>query len=200
MKDQQNQRVRRSPEEARAVIIANAEKILLREGVQAVQVRAVAREAGMTDAGITHHFGNRDGLLTALLDEGARKTRDAISETVQGWVEEGPDIGRLVETLHALYRGGYAALALQLHNSGWQDTGRPLLEPVVAPLMARNQNPDTTEEDLRAALASLHQWLALEPVFGSPFRRSAGLKRDTKVKLQLAWWAHSIEAMLQPNT
>lgn len=200
MKDQQNQRVRRSPEEARAVIIANAEKILLREGVQAVQVRAVAREAGMTDAGITHHFGNRDGLLTALLDEGARKTRDAISETVQGWVEEGPDIERLVETLHALYRGGYAALALQLHNSGWQDTGRPLLEPVVAPLMARNQNPDTTEEDLRAALASLHQWLALEPVFGSPFRRSAGLKRDTKVKLQLAWWVHSIEAMLQPNT
>ncbi|MEO0961870.1 MAG: TetR family transcriptional regulator [Pseudomonadota bacterium] len=199
MQDQQNQRVRRSPEEARALIIASAEKILLREGVQAVQVRAVAREAGMTDAGITHHFSNRDGLLTALLDDGARKTREAISNTVESWVAEEPDIARLVETLHELYRSGYAALALQLHNSGWQDTGQPLLEPVVAPLMARNKNPQTSEEDLRAALASLHQWLALEPLFGSPFRRSAGLKQNSKVKLQLAWWIQSIEAMLGPT-
>ncbi len=200
MQDRQNQRVRRSPEEARALIIASAETILLREGVQAVQVRAVAREAGMTDAGITHHFGNREGLLTALLDNGARKTREAISETVQSWVEEEPDIARLVETLHDLYCGGYAALALQLYNSGWQDTGQPLLEPVVAPLMARNQNLQTSEEDLRGALASLHQWLALEPLFGSPFRRSAGLKQNSKVKLQLAWWINSIEAMLRPKT
>ncbi len=199
MTERETQRVRRTPKEARALIIASAEKVLLREGVQAVQVRAVAREAGMTDAGITHHFGSREGLLKALLDDGAGKTRDAIRRTVANWVEEGPDIRRLVETLHDLYRSGYAALALQLYNSGWKDTGRPLLEPAVAPLMALNENPETSEDDIRAALASLHLWLAMEPLFGSPFRRSAGLKTDSKVKVQLAWWVDAINVMLHPK-
>ncbi|MEU3480928.1 TetR/AcrR family transcriptional regulator [Streptomyces sp. NPDC033753] len=37
-------------------------------GSRSVSVRDIAQRVGMTDAGVLHHFGNREGLLTAVLE------------------------------------------------------------------------------------------------------------------------------------
>ena len=196
MSEEQKKRVRRSPEQARQHILSCAEEILIKQGIQAVEVRAVARAASMTDAGINHHFGSLNGLLEALMTEGARKVRQAVENVVADWIESGPDIASLVEAIGKLYRDGYAALAIQLHKSGWQERGTPLLAPVIEPLMAINRNAQTTEKDLKIALASLHLWLAFDPLYGNEFRRSVGLHARNDRAAQLDWWSQSLTRML----
>lgn len=169
---------------------------MVRDGIRSVQVRAVARAAGMTDAGINHHFGNRDGLLKALMSEGASKLRHAVDQIVLDWVQSNLMIERLVEEISVLYRGGYAELAIELHKSGWQERGPALLEPLVEPLLSINANSKTDETDIRVALASLHLWLAFDPVYGGEFRRSVGLHSRNDRKLQLEWWTRTLVEML----
>lgn len=42
-----------------------------------VSIRDIAEAVGMTDAGVLHHFGNRDNLLTAVISERDRAENDA---------------------------------------------------------------------------------------------------------------------------
>lgn len=189
-------RVRRTPEDARQLILASAERLLVSGGVQAVQMRSVARESGITDAGVAHHFGSLNGLLEALIEHGAARVRLAISEAVAEWISETPQVGSLIKRISEVYESGYAELALQLHQSGWKSKGNTLLEPVFDALKSISKNPGLTDDELRSAIASLHLWLALDPLFGAEFRLSSGL-RGTKGRIvQMQWWEQTFERML----
>jgi AcrR family transcriptional regulator len=194
------QRIRRPRDEARRLILEAAERLLIEGGPGAVQVRAVAERVGMTDAGVYHHFGTQQSLLVALLRHGGRRLRQAVEEAVEGWVGTDDDVASLVAAIAELYGDGYAELAIALHAAGWSDEGGGLLEPVVQALHAtRERRGHTAEiEDTRLAVAALHQALALEPVYGAAFRRSAGVKaraaKDSKP--QLAWWTATIRRSL----
>ncbi len=152
-------------------------------------MRAVARRAGLTDAGINHHFGNRDGLLEALLRHGGRKIRAGLHEMLESWLHRGADLGELVDALAAFYRRGFGELAVALHAAGWRDEGSGILNPVVDALHALRPDPASIE-DTRLAVAALHEALATEPVYGAAFRRSAGLtgRAATAPDHQLHWW------------
>jgi AcrR family transcriptional regulator len=185
-------RVRRPPEEARRLILDAAEELLAEGGVAAVQVRAIAARVGMTDAGINHHFGNRERLLAALLRRGGRKIRAGLESVLNSWLERGADLGELVEAMAAFYRQGYGELAVALHAAGWRDEGSGMLDPVVEALHAlRPGAADIPLDDTRLAVAALHQALATESLYGPDFRRSAGLtgRAATASGPQLRWWA-----------
>ncbi|QNQ10858.1 TetR/AcrR family transcriptional regulator [Sphingomonas alpina] len=186
-------RARRAPEVARAHILAAAETLLAQGGVDAVQMRAVARLAGITDAGVAHHFVDRHGLLTALIAYGGDKLRAMIDATVTDWLESEPDIGVLLAKLAGLYRQGYSGLAVALHAAGWRETGSPVLEKVVEALHAARFTSGVSAPDIlhtRLVVAAFHHALATDPLFGTEFRRSAGISgsRDDGAALQLAWW------------
>ena len=129
-------RIRRAPPESRRLILDAAEKLLIRGGPRAVQVRAVADLVGMTDAGVSHHFGSRDELLVALLRQGGRRLRESVDQVVGTWVDAGGAIAQLVAGIAALYRDGYGELAVALHAAGWRDAGSGMLNPVVDALHA----------------------------------------------------------------
>jgi len=192
-------RVRRPPDEARRLILAAAERLLAEGGVAAVQVRAIATRVGMTDAGVNHHFGSRDQLLAALLRHGGRKIRAGVGEVLASWLDRGTDggtdrgtdLGELVDALAAFYGEGYGELAVALHAAGWRDEGAGLLDPVVDALHAlRPGAADIPVEDTRLAVAALHQALATESLYGSAFRRGAGLTGAAAATPgpQLRWW------------
>lgn len=61
-------RVRRAPEDARANILAAAEKLLVERGPLALKLADVAAAAGVANASVIHHFGSIDGLHAALMD------------------------------------------------------------------------------------------------------------------------------------
>jgi AcrR family transcriptional regulator len=192
------QRTRRAPEEARLLILDAAAALLADGGVAAVQVRAVAARVGMTDAGVTHHFQSRDNLLRELLRHGGRQLRAALEETLGSWLDEGADLFGLVESLAGLYRRGYGELATALHAAGWRDRGSGMLDPVVQALH-QLRPPGASLEDTRLAVAALHQAMATEPLYGSAFRRSAGLTGPAANDPtdQLHWWTRQLHLTLQ---
>jgi AcrR family transcriptional regulator len=59
----------------RSALVAAAEVELAERGVEAFSLRAVAKRAGVSHAAPAHHFGDANGLLTALAAEGFRQFR-----------------------------------------------------------------------------------------------------------------------------
>ncbi|MFM2390645.1 MAG: hypothetical protein RLZZ437_2200 [Pseudomonadota bacterium] len=59
----------------RAALLRAAEAELTERGIEAFSLRAVAKRAGVSHAAPAHHFGDANGLLTALAAEGFRQFR-----------------------------------------------------------------------------------------------------------------------------
>ncbi|MGO4715049.1 TetR/AcrR family transcriptional regulator [Bradyrhizobium sp. 2TAF24] len=59
-------------------LLAAAERILERDGLVGLTLRAAAREAGVSHAAPTHHFGDLTGLLSELAAVGFRRFREAL--------------------------------------------------------------------------------------------------------------------------
>jgi AcrR family transcriptional regulator len=57
----------------RAALLAAAEAELAERGIEAFSLRSVAKRAGVSHAAPAHHFGDVQGLLTALATEGFRR-------------------------------------------------------------------------------------------------------------------------------
>ncbi|ONI76273.1 TetR family transcriptional regulator [Actinosynnema sp. ALI-1.44] len=190
-------RTRRPPEEARRLIMDAAAALLAEGGVAAVQVRAVATRVGMTDAGVTHHFGNREKLLAELLRHGGRRLRAALEDVLAAWLDRGADLLELVESLESLYRRGYGELAVALHTAGWRDPGAGMLDPVVDALH-RLRPPGSSLDDTRLAVAALHQAMATDALYGSDFRRSAGITGAAAddSATQVHWWTRQLHLAL----
>lgn len=148
----------------------------------------------MTDAGITHHFRNRDTLLAELLRHGGRQVRTALDDVLTAWLGRGANLLELVESLHSLYATGYGELAAALHAAGWRDPGSGMLTPVVDAL--HKLRPDGSSlADTRHAVAALHQAMATDSLYGNDFRRTAGLTGpDTAAHIR--WWARQLHLIL----
>src|SRR3981189_2455964 len=61
------------PGALRDALLEAAERVLERDGLQGLTLRAVAREAGVSHAAPTHHFGDLTGLLSELAAIGLRE-------------------------------------------------------------------------------------------------------------------------------
>jgi len=66
-------RVRRTPHEARRLILTAAQEAIARTGPEGLRLHDIATAAGISHPLILHHFGSRAGLVRAL-------TREAIAE------------------------------------------------------------------------------------------------------------------------
>src|ERR1700750_2412423 len=60
-------------------LLKAAETVLERDGLQGLTLRAVAREAGVSHAAPTHHFGDLTGLLSELAAIGFRQFNAAMA-------------------------------------------------------------------------------------------------------------------------
>jgi AcrR family transcriptional regulator len=76
-------------------ILMAAGRLLEKKGVEAVTTRAVCQAAGVTAPTLYHHFGDKDGLLRAVVARGVntfmaqkranRQTADAMADLRRGW-------------------------------------------------------------------------------------------------------------------
>lgn len=69
---------RRPPHEARANILAAAERLFYHEGIGAVGVDAVAEAAGVTKRTLYYHFASKEELIAAYLDARDEMTLNAL--------------------------------------------------------------------------------------------------------------------------
>jgi AcrR family transcriptional regulator len=64
----------------REALLAASERVLERDGLQGLTLRAAAREAGVSHAAPTHHFGDLAGLLSELAALGFRRYNAELSD------------------------------------------------------------------------------------------------------------------------
>lgn len=83
-------RARRSPEEARALILAAAVRLFEQRGPDAVGLKDVAREAGVSHALVTHYFGTYEGLVETVMEAQTEAMRAELLARVATARDEGP--------------------------------------------------------------------------------------------------------------
>jgi len=96
----------------RRALIQAAERVLERDGPQALSLRAVAREAGVSPAAPYHHFKDKSDLLKAIAEAGFQALSDAIRAAIEADTENkmttiGVSYVRFARDNPALYRVMY---------------------------------------------------------------------------------------------
>lgn len=111
---ERQKRIRRTPEDARALILDAAEKTVGMDGPSGLRLQDVAREAGVSHPTILHHFGSREGLMQAL---NARAMDQLTREVVEGMGSADSGKSGIARTF-ATYRNGVAERLVWLIQSG----------------------------------------------------------------------------------
>jgi AcrR family transcriptional regulator len=116
-------RPRRTPEEARAHLLAAAERVFAARGPDAAGLKDVAREAAVSHALVTHYFGTYEGLVDAVFERYVARTRTRLLERLAGVEADAlGDVERVVrELFDALADPTYARLASWALVSGRVD-------------------------------------------------------------------------------
>ncbi|UJR80726.1 TetR/AcrR family transcriptional regulator [Sandaracinus amylolyticus] len=187
-------RQRLPPDQARERILDAAEKRLREGGLDAVRVQPIARDLGITDAAIHHHFEGRQGLLEALLRRSGRR----LKESLRAIEVADPEV--IVERMAQAYDDeGLAELAMWLHHAGWREGGSGMLSALVETVHAARERCGVRVEleDTARAIAWLHLTLATEPLFGGAVLRSVGLSSAKPSRgAQRAWIAEAMRRLL----
>ena len=68
-------RIRRTPEEARRVILDAAERRLSELGPEGIRLQEIAADVGISHPTILHHFDSREGLVLALTQRATDQLR-----------------------------------------------------------------------------------------------------------------------------
>lgn len=92
-------RVRRTPEEAKALILASAKALIVEQGPE-LRLKDVARHAGVSHALVTHYFGTIGALVETAFAEHVRENRRRFIEKL---ADVGPatlgSVGPLIDQL-----------------------------------------------------------------------------------------------------
>lgn len=196
MEGSARKRVRRSVEASRQTILEAAERALIAEGPHGVKVQTIARELGLTDAAIHYHFGNREGLLEALLRFSGRRFVDDLTAAMEAMDPDAFDPATAARMLSDLYdRRGTAKLVMWLSLSGWSPSGAGMLEPLAHGVhewrsaQARQRDlPAPDMDDSRRLIALLSALTFTQALTGKALLSSVGLTGPSSDDL-LSWAA-----------
>ena len=189
-------RVRRTVEEAREAILAAAEHRLIASGPDAVRVQTVARDVGITDAAVHYHFGNREGLMDALLRRAGRGLRSELIALGEQWDTNESDMANLIELFEDCYdTNQYARLTAWMTLHGWRPKGsgmlRDLAEGFHAGRCARAVANGTRKpklEDTLFVLELVHLFVWGKALVGSSGHRMVGLPADRDTDRRFTRW------------
>ncbi len=94
---------------ARERLLRAAADVFDRKGYAAASVREIVERAGITKPVLYYHFGSKEGMLAAILDEGERFMRDAVTGAM---AERGARdrIKALCEAVYVLFRENVSAV------------------------------------------------------------------------------------------
>ena len=107
-------------------LLKAAETVLERDGVQGLTLRAAAREAGVSHAAPTHHFGDMTGLLSELAAVGFRRFGAALREAAS---QQGTAHARLdaMGMAYVTFARSHPGLFMLMFRSERLDFERPAL-------------------------------------------------------------------------
>ncbi len=126
-------RQRRQADEVRTTALESARKLLLAQGPDAITLKAVADDLGMTHTNLIHHFGSAAGLQSALMREMVSTLTATLEAAVDRFRAGAGDVREFVDIVFdAFDKGGAGRLAAWLMVSGNAKLFAPVGEVVRA--------------------------------------------------------------------
>ena len=191
MGDTESKRVRRTPEEARRVILDAAEASLGLNGPGGLRLQVVAKAAGVSHPTILHHFGSREGLIQALNQRAAAQLRISVLDMLSA--AEGPT--GVVALAFEIQRKGLAQRLVWLAQTGVEPNPRaqPIFEDITQALHAmrvRLAPPGATVDiaDSRAVVHLVTLASFGDALVGSRLRRNAGETDEPEARARFEKW------------
>jgi AcrR family transcriptional regulator len=92
----ETKRVRRAPEDARTLILDAADRVFAIHLPDAVGLKEIAREAGISRALVTHYFGTYGGLVEATLERRFMLLRETLVRELFGALDTSADAPTLL--------------------------------------------------------------------------------------------------------
>jgi AcrR family transcriptional regulator len=191
-------RIRRTPDEARRVILDAAEAVMRRCGPGGLRLQEVAEMAGVSHPAILHHFESRDGLVRAL----NRRTVDELGEALRLHMEApASGSGGAVQAAFAAYRAGFAERIIWMLQSPdaqpGADAGLALFDDMVERLHAirlsfasLDRPPDRADS---AAIIHLVTIAAFgDAVLGRRLRRAPDAEAEAEARGRFETWLSAL--------
>jgi len=134
-------------ERTRSAVIDETVRCILDEGFAPPSVRHITERAGLTWGVVQYHFGDLDGLLMAVVDQGFAELLDALAELPPRSVREGSVHARTQFVIDAVW------------NAFSSPTSMAALEILIATRGLRGGAANTHLAELMASLTSLGRQL-----------------------------------------
>jgi len=194
-------RVRRRPEDAKALILDAAEACMKTGGPAGLRLQDVARAAGVSHPTILHHFGSREGLVRAL----NLRSLEALTSSVLGRMAEAQSGEEGVRRTFAVYRDGLAQRMIWLLQSAEPPpvgVSLNMFEDIVQALhqlrlsFAR-PGAKLDIEDTRAVIHLTTIAAFGDAVIGSRLRQSSGAKERALRERFEAWFSALLDLYMR---
>jgi TetR/AcrR family transcriptional regulator, repressor for neighboring sulfatase len=155
-------RIRRAPDDARTLILDAADRVFAAHLPDAVGLKEVAREAGISRALITHYFGTYGGLVEAALERRFTHVRDTLVRELFGSLDIHADATDLLTAYRRALNVGAAdpvtvrlsAWAMMNGRAGQEDFFARRVQGMKLLADALEQRTDLPREDLEFCLVA----------------------------------------------
>jgi len=155
-------RRRRSAEEARSEALAAARKLLIEQGPEAVTLKAVAEEIGVSHTNVLHHFGTAGELESALMSAMVRDLAAALTDVAEHLRSDAGAPRALVDMVFdAFDKGGAGRLAAWIVLSGNLDHLEPVRDAVMDLVRALEEKFAQEKGDPHLGVTSAVLFIAL---------------------------------------
>lgn len=192
--------MRRSPEEARQLILDTAQTLIARNGLEGLRLKDIATAARISHPLILHHFGNRAGLVRALARRATSDLRDRLIAAANA-----PDhtIEAQIDRVFETFRNGLAQLLAWLvaqDDDGGQSGSTMILREIVDTLYARRvANAPAGTVVAREDVEWLTYLITIaafgDAIYGKALRRSAGLPEGPETDRRFRAWLAALIAL-----
>jgi AcrR family transcriptional regulator len=193
-------RVRRTPDEARRLILEAAQAAIARTGPEGLRLHDIAAAAGISHPLILHHFGSRAGLVRALTREAIAEFKDKL---VAAMTERDYSIEEQLDRVFDAFRDGLGqrlAWLVTVDPDHDQSSATMIQREIADHLHARRvatAPPGVTvaPEDSQFLVYLIATAALGDAIYGAQFRRSAGLAEGPETHSRFrAWLAALIRA------
>ena len=193
-------RQRRTPEEARRLILEAAQALVASTGPEGLRLQDIAAAAGISHPLILHHFGSREGLVRALTRQAVAELRDKL---VAAMASSEYSVEQQLDRVFDAFRDGLAqrlAWLVTVDPGGGAEGTQLIMREIADGLHARRIATAPPGEAIARgdtdALIHLVATAAFgDALYGAQLHRSAGLPAtsDTDRHFRL-WFAALIRA------
>ena len=190
-------RQRRTPEEARRLILQTAQELIASTGPEGLRLQDIAAAAGISHPLILHHFGSRERLVRALTQQTVAELRDKLIATmVTGEHSLEEQLNRVFDA----FRDGLAQRLVWLATvdpgggtEGTQMIMRDIADTLHNRRTAKAPPGRTITRDDTDALIHLVATAALgDALYGAQLHLSAGLPATRETERQFRQWLYAL--------